>query len=62
MLHFVCESRRDYYEHGAAPSQGYRNGSRTGRLKMAEGAIEYAAPQIAGRDEPFRCEIRDHLK
>jgi len=53
---------RDYYEHGAAPGQGYRNGSRTGRLKTAEGAIEYAAPQVAGRDEPFRSEIRDHLK
>ena len=53
---------RGYYEHGAAPGQGYRNGSRTGRLKTAEGLIEYAAPQIAGREEPFRSEIRDHLK
>jgi transposase-like protein len=53
---------RDYYEHGAVPGQGYRNGSRTGRLKTAEGLIDYAAPQIAGRDEPFRSEIRDHLK
>ncbi len=24
---------RDYYEHGAQPGQGYRNGYRTGRLK-----------------------------
>jgi transposase-like protein len=53
---------RGYYEHGAAPGQGYRNGSRTGRLKTAEGLIEYAAPQVAGRDEPFRSEIRGHLK
>ena len=53
---------RDYYEHGAMPGQGYRNGSRTGRLKTAEGLIDYAAPQIAGRDDPFRSEIRDHLK
>ena len=53
---------RDYYEHGAEPGQGYRNGSRPGRLKTAEGFVEYAAPQIAGRDEPFRSEIRDHLK
>ena len=52
---------RDYYEHGAAPGQGYRNGSRTGRLKTAEGFIEYAAPQIAGREEPFRSQIRDCL-
>ena len=53
---------RGYYEHAAAPGQGYRNGSRPGRLKTAEGVIEYAAPQIASRDEPFRSEIREHLK
>ena len=45
---FEAESRdavgREYYEHGAAPGQGYRNGSRTGRLRTAEGLIEYAAP------------------
>ena len=45
---------RDYYEHGAAPGQGYRNGYRMGRLKTAEGLMEYSAPQIAGRDEPFQ--------
>src|SRR6516162_9143826 len=53
---------RDYYEHGAQPGQGYRNGSRTGRLKTAEGLMEYSAPQIAGRAEPFRSAIREHLK
>ena len=53
---------RDYYEHGADPGQGYRNGYRTGRLKTAEGLMEYSAPQIAGRDEPFRSAIREHLK
>lgn len=53
---------RAYYEHGAAPGQGYRNGVRTGRLKTAEGLIDYAAPQIVDRDEPFRSEIREHLK
>ncbi len=53
---------RDYYEHGATPGQGYRNGVRSGRLKTAEGVIEYSAPQIAGRDDPFRSEIREHLK
>ncbi len=36
---------RVYHEHGAAPSQGYRNSVRTGRLKTAEGLIEYAARQ-----------------
>jgi hypothetical protein len=24
--------------------------------------MEYSAPQIAGRDEPFRSSIREHLK
>ena len=32
---------REYYEHGAAPGQGCRNGVRTGRLKTAEGLIQY---------------------
>jgi putative transposase len=49
---------RGYYARGAAPGAGYRNGYRTGRLKSAEGAIEYRAPQIADRDEPFRSRIR----
>ena len=49
---------RDYYEHGAAPGQGYRNGNRTGRLKTAEGFMEYSAPQVAARDEPFRSAVR----
>jgi transposase-like protein len=53
---------RDYYEHGAEPGQGWRNGVRTGRLKTAEGFVEYSAPQIAGREEPFHSGIRDHLK
>ena len=35
---------------------------RAGRLKSAEGLIDFAAPQIAGRAEPFRSEIRAHLK
>ena len=31
---------RDYYAHGAAAGQGYRNGTRTGRLKTAEGFVD----------------------
>jgi len=49
---------RDYYARAAAPGAGYRNGYRTGRVKTAEGAIEYSAPQIADRAEPFRSKIR----
>ena len=53
---------RDYYEHGAAEGQGCRNGVRPGRLKTAEGMVDYAAPQVTGREEPFHSEIRDTLK
>jgi mutator family transposase len=44
---------RGYYESGAEPGRGYRNGSRRGRLRTAEGAIEYGVPQVADRAEPF---------
>src|SRR5207245_2673572 len=53
---------RDYYARGAAPGAGYRNGYRTGRLKSAEGAIEYSAPQIADRVTPFRSRIREVVR
>jgi transposase-like protein len=53
---------RGYYEHGCEPGGGYRNGLRQGRLKTAEGFIDYAAPQVAGTAEPFRSELREHLK
>ncbi len=53
---------RDYYEHGGEPGGGYRNGVRGGRLKTAEGFIDYAAPQVAGSDAPFRSRLRGHLK
>jgi transposase-like protein len=53
---------RDYYERGAAPGQGHRNGHRTQRLKSAEGGLEYSAPQVAGLEQPFRSALRDHLK
>ena len=50
---------RDYYVHGAAAGAGYRNGYRPGRVKSAEGAIEFSAPQIADRAEPFRSRLRE---
>ena len=53
---------RDYYERGAAPGQGHRNGHRTQRLKSAEGGLEDSAPQVAGLEQPFRSALRDHLK
>lgn len=53
---------RDYYERGGDSDRGYRNGVREGRLKTAEGMIPFSAPQIADGKEPFRSEIRQHLK
>jgi len=53
---------RDYYEHGADEGRGWRNGYRTGRLKTAEGEIAFSVPQVAGREEPFRSEVREHAK
>lgn len=53
---------REYYEHGREPGVGYRNGVREGRLKTAEGFIDYSAPQVAGGTAPFRSELRQHLK
>lgn len=38
---------RGYYEH--SEPAGYRNGNRLGRLKTAEGIVEYAVPQVMTR-------------
>jgi putative transposase len=51
--------QRGYYERGEAP--GYRNGYRTGRLKSAEGVVEYAVPQVADTISPWRSEVREAL-
>jgi putative transposase len=54
---------RDYYERGAEKAtEGYRNGYRRGRLKTAEGEVEYAVPQVSDRQEPYRSEIREQLR
>ena len=53
---------RDYYARGAIPGIGYRNGYRRGRVHSAEGAIEYRAPQISDRDEPFCSRIREVVR
>jgi transposase-like protein len=56
---------RGYYERGPmaespeAP-RGYRNGVRVGRLKSAEGVIEYGVPQVRGV-EGWQSEIRAAL-
>jgi putative transposase len=54
---------RGYYEHGSGeptPVRAHRNGVRIGRLKSAEGMIEYAVPQVRGI-EGWHSEIRAAL-
>ncbi len=54
---------RGYYEHGGdGAAAGYRNGYRRTRLKTAEGAVDIATPQVAGTVEPYRSELKAHLK
>ena len=50
---------RGYYERGSG--SGHRNGYRIGRLKTAEGEVEYEVPQVRGLEEPFRSRIRPEL-
>ena len=52
---------RGFYERAAGEGEGHRNGYRTGRLKTAEGAVEYSVPQVRGLSEPFRSQIRPEL-
>jgi Transposase, Mutator family len=45
---------RDYYESGAEPGRGYRNGYRRGRLRTGEGPIEYGIPSSGRSDRAVR--------
>jgi putative transposase len=57
------ELGRGYYERGPQKAtEGYRNGYRRGRMKTAEGEVEYAVPQVSDRGEPYRSEIREQLR
>ena len=49
---------RERYERGEGEKAGYRNGYRTGKVKTAEGAVEYAAPQVRETPEPFVSGVR----
>ena len=44
---------RERYERGEGEKAGYRNGYRPGKVKTAEGAVEYSAPQVRDTPEPF---------
>lgn len=52
---------RGHYEHGA-DRRGYRNGYRLGKVKSAEGEIEFAVPQVSDTAEPFRSKIREVIR
>ena len=55
------EVGRERYERAEGEASGYRNGYRTGRMKTAEGVVEFAAPQVRDTAEPFVSGIRQNL-
>ena len=55
------EVGRERYERADGDASGYRNGYRTGRMKTAEGVVEFAAPQVRDTAEPFVSGIRQNL-
>jgi putative transposase len=55
------ESGRERYARAAGEASGYRNGYRTGRMKTAEGMVEFAAPQVRDTTKPFVSAIRQNL-
>ncbi len=52
---------RERYERGEGEKAGYRNGYRTGKVKTAEGAVDYSAPQVRDMPEPFVSSVRSAL-
>src|SRR5262249_16479988 len=52
---------RERYERAEGEASGYRNGYRTGRLKTAEGAVKFSAPQLRDTAEPFVSAVRENL-
>jgi len=52
---------RERYERAEGEKAGYRNGYRTGKVKTAEGAVEYSAPQVRETPEPFVSGVRAAL-
>jgi len=52
---------RGRYERGEGEKAGYRNGYRPGKMKTAEGAVDYSAPQVRDTPEPFVSSVRAAL-
>ena len=52
---------RDRCVRGEGEKAGYRNGYRPGKVKTAEGAVDYSAPQARDTAEPFVSKVRAAL-
>jgi len=52
---------RERHERGDGEKAGYRNGYRPGKVKTAEGAVDYSAPQVRDTPEPFVSKVRAAL-
>src|SRR5271154_4471145 len=52
---------RGRYERGEGEKAGYRNGYRPGKMKTAEGPVDYSAPQVRDTPEPFVSSVRAAL-
>jgi transposase-like protein len=52
---------RERYERSGGETAGYRNGYRTGKVKTAEGRVDYSAPQVRDTLEPFVSGVRSAL-
>ena len=52
---------RGRYERGEGEKAGYRNGYGPGKMKTAEGAVDYSAPQVRDTPEPFVSSVRAAL-
>ena len=52
---------RERYERGEDGKAGYRNGYWPGKIKTAEGAVDYSAPQVRDTPEPFVSGVRAAL-
>lgn len=52
---------RERYARGDGEKSGYRNGYRTGKVKTAEGAVDYSAPQVRETSKPFVSRLRAAL-
>jgi len=46
---------------GEGEKAGYRNGYRPSKMKTAEGAVDYSAPQVRDTPEPFVSGVRAAL-